>query len=108
METKYDELKNKLAIENFSGHTRKAIEQDFYATMYLSNIAAAAYWEAQAVVEAERADKDNKYDYQVNVNHEIGVLRDRFILALAADNPSDEIEKIIYRLAKGVTAIKSG
>jgi len=108
VETKFDEVKNKLEIENFTGNSRKAVEQDFYATMYLANIAAAARWEAQAIVEDERKGKDNKYEYQVNVNHEIGVLKDRFIYALAGNNASKEIEKIIWLLAKRVCAIKPG
>jgi hypothetical protein len=106
VETKFDEVKNKLEIENFTGYSQKVIEQDFYATMYLSNIAAAAWWEAQAIVESERAGKDNEYAYAVNVNHEIGVLKDRFIYALSLDDPAQEVEKIIRLLAKRVTPIK--
>jgi hypothetical protein len=41
VETKYNTLKNKLDIENFSGKTIITFLQDFYATMFLSNIAAA-------------------------------------------------------------------
>jgi hypothetical protein len=108
VETKYDEVKNKLGIENFTGYSKKAIEQDFYATMYLSNVAAAAWWEAQAVVESEREGKDNKYAYKVNVNHEIGVLKDRFIFALSRDNAAEEIGKIIKLLAKRVCPVKPG
>jgi hypothetical protein len=106
VETKYDEVKNKLEIENFTGNSKKAIEQDFYATMYLTNIAAAAWWEAQAIVEEKQKGKNNKYKYQVNVNHEIGVLKDRFIYALSLDDPGNEIEKIIFLLAKRVSPIK--
>ena len=108
IETKFDEVKNMLEIENFTGTSKKAIEQDFYATMYLANIAAAAWWEAQADVEKEREGKDNKYDYTVNVNHEIGVLRDRLIYVLAGNNAAKEVEKIIWLLAKRVSAVKPG
>ncbi|MCM1992419.1 hypothetical protein [Oceanirhabdus seepicola] len=38
VEVKYDELKNRLEIENFTGRTKIAIEQDFYASIYQSNI----------------------------------------------------------------------
>lgn len=38
IEIKYDELKNRLEIENFTGATKIAIEQDFYASIYLSNM----------------------------------------------------------------------
>ncbi len=108
VEMKFDEVKNKLAVENFTGVSKKAIEQDFYATMYLSNAAAAAWWEAQAAVENERADKDNKYEYIVNVNHEIGVLKDRFIFALSRDNAAEEVSKIIMLLSKRVCPVKPG
>jgi len=42
IEIKYDELKNRLQIENFTGTTKIAIEQDFYATIYLSNMVEMA------------------------------------------------------------------
>ena len=44
VETKFDEIKNKLEIENFSGRTLNAIMQDFYITMYMSNVVAVACW----------------------------------------------------------------
>lgn len=40
IEEKYDDLKNKLEIENFSGNSNIAVLQDFYATMFLNNIAS--------------------------------------------------------------------
>ena len=109
VETKYDEVKNKLEIENFSGRSVLAIEQDFYITMYMTNIAAAAYWEAQEQVDDERAEKDNRYQYQVNVNHVIGVLKDRFILALLEDDEekrSKQVRKILLLLAKRVSPVR--
>jgi hypothetical protein len=108
IETKYDEVKNKLELENFTGQSVLAIRQDFYATMYLTNIAAVAWWEAQTIVEQEREGKDNNYQYQVNVNHEIGVLKDRLIYAFTRPNPAKEVEKIILRLARRVCPKKTG
>jgi hypothetical protein len=86
IETKYDEVKKKLEVENFSGILVENILQDFYAAMALTNIAAELYREAQEEVERERQKKQNKWEYQVNVNHEIGVLKDRLILVLLEDN----------------------
>jgi hypothetical protein len=86
IETKYDELKNKLEVENFSGRTFNAVTQDFFITMYMANVVAAACWEAQTTVDDERAGKDNIYQYHVNVNHAIGTLKDRFILAMIEPN----------------------
>ena len=103
IETKYDEIKNKLQVENFSGLTTKAVMQDFYITMFLSNAIAVASWEAQSAIDEQREDKDNKYDYHVNVNHAIGVFRDRFIRAMLEENPqkrAKEVNRILTLLAK--------
>jgi hypothetical protein len=70
IETKYDEVKKKLEVENFSGILADNIRQDFYAAVTLGNIAG----------------EGNKWKYHVNVNHEIGVLKDRLILMLLEDD----------------------
>jgi hypothetical protein len=86
IETKYDEVKKKLEVENFSGILVDNIRQDFYAMMTLANIGAEIYEGAQGEVEEEQRGKGNKWKYQVNVNHEIGVLKDRLILMLLEDD----------------------
>ena len=103
METRYDAIKNKLQVENFSGRTVKAIFQDFFVTMYLANAISVASWEAQPVIDEQRSGKDNKYDYHVNANHAIGVFRDRFIRAMLVDNPrkrAREVKRILQLLTK--------
>jgi hypothetical protein len=86
IETKYDEVKKKLEVENFSGILADNIRQDFYAAMTLGNIAGELYEEAQEEVEEDQRGKGNKWKYQVNVNHEIGVLKDRLILMPLEDD----------------------
>jgi hypothetical protein len=109
VETKYDEIKNKLEIENFSGRTLTAIKQDFYATMYLSNFASALYRDAQEEVVEEHREKDNKYEYHVNVNHEIGVLKDKFIAVLIEANDEKRnklLDIIVARLSSRITPFR--
>jgi hypothetical protein len=86
IETKYDEIKNKLEVENFSGRTVDAIRQDFFISMYLSNVMAVARWEAQVDVDEARENRDNKYSYHVNANHTVGAFKDRFFLAVLEPN----------------------
>lgn len=105
IETKYDEIKNKLEAENFSGRTVEAIMQDFHITMYLSNVVAVGCWEAQSQVDDERELKDNKYDYHVNVNHAIGTFKDRFIKVMLETNPrirKQKVRRILLLLTKHV------
>ena len=103
IETKYDEIKNKLQVENFSGWTVKAIMQDFYISMFLSNAMAVARWEAQSAIDEQRENKDNKYDYHVNANHSVGVFKDRFIMAMLEENPrkrAKQMKQILFLLTK--------
>lgn len=105
------EIKNKLAVENFSGCTVNAIKQDFYITMFMTNIIAIACWEAQVEVDKDREDKDNKYQYHVNVNHAIGTFKDRFILALLEPNPEErdkKVEQILLLLTEHVVPKRPG
>jgi hypothetical protein len=85
IEGKYDEVKKELEEENISGILADNIRQDFYAAMTLANIGAELYEGAQEEVEEEQRGKGNKRKYQVNVNHEIGVLKDRLIIMLLED-----------------------
>jgi hypothetical protein len=109
IETKYNEIKNKLEIENFSGRLVDNIRQDFYATMLLTNLAAEFFTEAQEDVEKEQKGKDNKYQYKVNVNHEIGVLKDRLIEALLEDDDKkrgEKFQEIVDLLQKRLIPIR--
>jgi len=111
IETKYDEIKNKLEVENFSGRTINAIMQDFFISMYMSNVIAVARWDAQADVDEERELKDNKYSYHVNSNHAIGAFKDRFILALLEPNPRfrrNRVTRILYLLKGNAVPTRPG
>ncbi|MDR2522156.1 MAG: hypothetical protein LBC93_00415, partial [Synergistaceae bacterium] len=68
VETKYDVVKNKLPLENFSGCPKNVILQEFWASMHPAGMAAAAEDEANAAIRKKRAGKDNKYEYAANLN----------------------------------------
>jgi hypothetical protein len=103
IETKYNEIKNRLEIENFSGKLVDNIRQDFYATMVLTNLVADFAGEAQVIVEEEQKGQGNKYQYKVNINHAIGVLKDRLIITLCEEDRKkrremlDEITDILKK-----------
>jgi hypothetical protein len=109
IERKYDEVKKKLEVENFSGILADNIRQDFYAAMTLTNIAGGIYEEAQEGVEEEQRGKGNKWKYQVNVNHEVGVLKDRLILILLEDDGEKReamFEEVVELLKKRLIPVR--
>ena len=109
VETKYDIVKNKLQIENFTSRTVEGIEQDFYAAMYLTNIVAAADINAQSEIDDVRKNKDNKYQYKVNINELIGIFKVRFFHTLTLDESSDQaaaVQGIIDEIKRSVIPIR--
>ena len=111
VETKIDEIKNKLEVENFSGRTVNAVMQDFFVSMYMSNMIAIASWEAQERLDEEREGKENKYQYNVNVSNAIGAFKDRFIKAMLEPRPrvrSRKALRIILLMSKHPTPERPG
>lgn len=85
-EINFDVLKNRLEIENFTSYSKIAIEQDFYATIYLSNMAELARRQSDDIIETRNKSKENKLEYKTNTNILIGTLKDEFILLLLEPN----------------------
>jgi hypothetical protein len=99
IETKYDILKNKLAIENFTGYIENVIRQDFWSTMYLCNLAAVAKEEANAEIQKERKDKTNRYEYVPNLSNVIATLRDYFARACFAQSAEERQNYLNFIMA---------
>lgn len=87
VETQYDTLKNRLELERFSGRKWDYILQDFFATMYLSNIVAASAATVNDEIARREANKPYKHTHAVSKNVLIGKLKDRLLLAFAASTP---------------------
>jgi hypothetical protein len=105
IEVQFGNSKHKLEIENFSGRTEETIYQDYYITILLQNAVVVAANEAQPNVEEERQYKQNKYEYKVDINHAVGVFKDKFIGAMLIDDPDKRAEQllsIITQLTKKV------
>ena len=79
VEGAYDLLKSKLELENFSGKTKVSVLQDFYATMYLANIASFAAEEADEFIADADKYKKLKHSRKASRTRTISKLRDTFL-----------------------------
>lgn len=95
VETFYDELKNKLKVEYFSGYSNQAILQDFYAALFVSNVQTLIVSELED--ELNEKNKEKKYKYKVNNNLSYGFLKNR-IISLFFNNQN--MEEVINELKK--------
>jgi hypothetical protein len=77
VETFYDELKNKLKVEHFSGYSNQSILQDFKAALFVSNVQTLIVSEIQD--ELKESNQSKKYDYKINTNISYGLLKNRVV-----------------------------
>jgi hypothetical protein len=111
VETSYNELKNLLRVEEFSGKTPNSIRQDFWASMVLMNMVAIAQQEADEEVTKKQAGKENKHKYQARKSDLVVIIRDRFIFSsLSGKTPisEKEIRQLLDLLAQSVSPIRPG
>jgi hypothetical protein len=106
IETKFDQIKNKLQLENFSGKTVLAVKQDFYASMFLLNVVASFKYVSNAKIESENNITDNNLDYQTNINQMIGVLKNNLICIFIQKNPFKR-QKMFKKLIASISNNKS-
>jgi hypothetical protein len=109
IETKYKELKQKLETENFSGRLVDNVKQDFYAMMAVANMLASLVREANRKAKKKRAGQGNKYEYNVNVNHAVGVFKDRLIRVLIEEDRITRrylMSELVRRMERRVVPVR--
>jgi hypothetical protein len=108
IETRYDFLKNKLEIENFTGDSKLTVEQDFYASIYLANLCELTKACSDELIQAENASKNLKRDYKTNQKRLIAKLKNNLIKIVAEDDMSKKgvmLNQLIDEIHKKPVAI---
>jgi hypothetical protein len=107
VETFYDELKNKLKVEYFTGYSPVSIQQDFACAIFISNL--------QSVIVNDLADElaienqGRKYNYKVNNNLSYGFLKNRVLELLHKDAPLETVFQELQALfLKNTIPIRNG
>lgn len=107
IEVKYNELKSRFELENFSGANPIAVMQDFYATIYLSNLMAMA--KAEANEKAKLNKEGLKYEYKVNMNILISKMTRTLIECFYEDDlekRSKLFDKTIENITKNLIPVR--
>jgi len=111
IETKFDSLKNRLALENMSGRRPVTVYQDFWATMYIANIFAALQYRTDAIISEKTEDSGNKYAQKTNETRLIKKFRDQFIECLTEPRLLERrrmMDALIADIVRYTTEIKPG
>ncbi len=111
IETKYDELKNKLCIENFTGVLPVCILQDFYATVFLSNLVTYLELDCSKEMKVINSSEELKYQYKINTALAITTLKTN-VVKLFMTKSKRQFNKIYNQihkeLLKCLTPIRPG
>lgn len=110
IETTFDDLKNKLGIENFTGTKPILLEQDIYATIYLCNVMNDIMLEAQMELE-QKEGKHGKHEMAINKNIAIGVMKEDLIYFILEKNDKKRkryMESIINEIKQNLLPVRKG
>lgn len=109
IESKYDDVKNKLEIENFTGYSPDAVLQDFYATLFLANLASTLEYDLREKIEAAHSKPENKYVYKMNISMTISELKRTVVEMLATTSLIKReclFQQMTRRLMKAVVPVR--
>ena len=86
VETFFGFVKTELELENFSGKTKNAILQEFYATMTLANICLCFVNDADKAIAANQENTRRIYDHQANRRQSVGQIIPKFLECIFTDS----------------------
>jgi len=103
VEEDYKIMKSRLEVENFSGLSVHAIEQDIHAKVLTKNIAAVAVLEAEVL--AKEKYRHRKLRYKINFTYTLSQLKDN-IVRFVFLNATILLDQFIQNMAGVVNAVR--
>lgn len=88
----FDRIKNKMALENFSGYKVEVIKQEVMAQLFLANVHSLIVEQAKPIVIDKHPNR--RLNYQPNVNITIGILVKQIYYLWDKDSQVDVIRKV--------------
>ncbi len=99
IETKFRVLKQVLEVEYFTGKSVQAIHQDFYARIFMANMASMIA--SQGLHKAQKAkEKKSKHKLKPNLNQTLAKTKDFLVNIFYTMNPKRIVEQILKLLNK--------
>jgi len=101
VEEEYKAIKALMQVENFTGITQIAINQDFFATIFMlnmTNLLINATYEEK--IKEFNKSKERKYKYKINRSFSIGIIKDEFIYLVVNEG---DIEAFYYDIIQAIS-----
>jgi len=108
IEEGYKTLKCTLEVESFTGKTPHAIYQEFYASLFLSNLQAIITREKDVQDEINLKAKKRKYDYQENRTSALYYVKEKLVSLFTENSIEPIIEFIKSKIVQNILPIRPG
>jgi len=89
-------MKNRLAMENWSGKSLEAVQQDFHAKTFAKNLTLALAHHSEA--RRQEAQTHKKYPYKINVAQALSKMKDTIVMLFLKADIRTWLEKIVNLL----------
>ena len=106
IETNIALQKNIMQLESFSGLSVAAVEQDFYATVFMANLHAIIIKDAQQTIESSSIKR--KYPMKINRNKSFGKLKLNLVALFLKRRPKSILQKLHDFFKKELIPIRKG
>lgn len=104
VESKYYEFKERIQLEEFSGSHPTAIRQDFYISVFLSNLVSILKSDVDSKIAEKDMDTQNKYRYQANRSFLISRINKYTVKILTG---AVKTEEAIQRIVSSAIKVRS-
>ncbi len=109
IEENYKLYKQIAELENFSGESKLAIEQDFYATVLTCNMVSLLMQEAQDEIDQEYTNRKCKFKYKINRCVAIGTMKNEIVEMLLGNHDLEAYcSNLKERMKKSRVPIRPG
>lgn len=106
VETNISKQKNIMQLESFSGLTGESVEQDFFATIMMTNLHSVLIREAQNQLDSNTSKK--KYPQKVNGNKSFGKIKENLIGLFFKNKEEEILLKLTAYFLKDTLPIREG
>ena len=94
VEEKYKRIKEKVGLTDFRGWSDNSVQQEFWIAMLLANLTQAIKRETDGIIDVSINSKNNKHNYQTNMNELTGCLSRHISEYMDADTMEEKFTVI--------------
>jgi hypothetical protein len=102
VEESYKKDKIVLQFENFSGFSKIAIEQDFYATILLGNLTSILSFN----IDITHRKRERKYRYQINMTSALSKVKSAVAILFTRRNIIKILDRLLFAIASNILPIR--